>query len=141
MSAFLCSERHYASIAKTFATVNVPMPDGRLPVQTDDGEIDFAEVIMRDPVAAMNLLIGQNATSVAYRYNERVPAFKITIADVDRAPALPLDGLRTALACVGYQSCEHPEWDADGWDAALHAIEALLPEQARNDRSNYWGID
>lgn len=141
MSAFMCSVRHFASIAKTFATVNIPMPDGRLPVQTDDGEIDFREVVMRDPVVAMNLLIVQNARSVAYRYSERVPAFKIKIADVDRASALPLEGLRTALACVAYQSCEHDDWYNDGWDAALLALKERLPEQARDDRRSFWGID
>lgn len=103
MSAYLVSHRHIAAIVKfsgrqksTHDTLDVA---NRLAAEC------VASVHYRYPQADLANLPGPNDGSIAVR-----PEF--TFADLRTAPMLtPIECLK-ACACLEYQSCEHPGWDA-----------------------------
>ena len=90
MSAFICSDLHFASIVNSIARI----PDSDLSL------IDQQEIA--------NELKRENIRSVNYRYNEKTK-FKPVVFPSD-LPVYPLLNVIRLLDCVDYQSCERPDY-------------------------------
>jgi hypothetical protein len=79
-----------------------------------------------EATAIGHMLWRENVRSVNFRYDERgrTPSYRFTEAEewVDSAVALKL------LHCLGYQSCERPDWQRSEAYAWLLALEEKLGE-------------
>lgn len=87
MSAFICSDKHIATIAQYFFAL--------------------------DPVGAQsfaNSLKRENILSVNYRYKENEPITPVNMREVDALGAYSVHDIAGLVACLDYQSCEHPEY-------------------------------
>ena len=90
MSAYVCSDRHIASIATAYAAL---LPD-------------------QDPQAIADQLKAINIDSVNYRYahhGDPSPIEPCSLAEV--APDLTPPDLVALCSCLDYQSCERPDYD------------------------------
>lgn len=86
MSAFICTDTHIATVADH--------------VFTDAGAAQvFANKLKRE-----------NILSVNHRYNEHTPVEPVDMTQSAKDKYSPTD-VCCLLACLDYQSCEHPDYD------------------------------
>lgn len=94
-------------------------------------------VEMNDAAATGRLLWEECRRSVAYRYpndadGEWPGPIDLTIADINAyVPEMiesPLNDAKLAhqLACYGYQSCEHPEWETSEAYRLVKTLEGVI---------------
>lgn len=111
MSAFICSDNHISVLVKWAAKHNVKFmrenPTSSNPVEGHEHEV-------------FHILLAENYKSVNYRYDE-----KDEPEDTYDRMAPLMRSIEIAKLChsLGYQSCEHPEWDDSRAKALLHCIE------------------
>jgi len=115
MSAFICTDRQFATVARWL----------------------FADDATAQRFA--NHLKRENVRSVNYRYREkhrarRVNLAAVTLDDVNRWTGHDIAAM---LACIDYQSNEHPTYD----DAPLKlAARLLYATGADKNQSTIWSI-
>lgn len=117
MSAFICSDKHFAVVAKAM----------------------FAE--LHEQQAFANHLKRENIRSVNYRYKEKTRFSKVNLEAAKAADVRQYDGhdIHQLLDCIDYQSCEHPDYDATMYKLATR----LLSAQGSNPKAakpNLWSI-
>ncbi len=127
MSAFICTDRHIATVAKAYA-----FHAG----ETEAFAGDLANTLKRE-----------NIRSVNYRYNRR-RHFK----PCDLSDAVPVgagDGHYRAVdllqlaECIDYQSCERKDYEKSVAYREIHRIIAHFKELASGqpwNKSNVWSI-
>lgn len=112
MSAFICSDRHIATIAHFVA----------------NGNLESAQLIADN-------LKRENIRSVNYRYNEKTRAKPCDISDYWKEASI--NDLVCLVHCLDYQSCERPDYDV----VLLRTIESLLLRFGANPaKSEIWSI-
>lgn len=124
MSAYICSDRHIATIAVTYGNLT----------GMDRQEIQkLADQLKR-----------WNIRSVNYRYNERTRMAPCSLAEVAQ---LGLTDMVELCRCLEYQSCERQDWETDcnkAYDrltaikAQFQALIACSPTPLV--KSNVWSI-
>lgn len=124
MSAFICTDRHIATIAQA-----------------------YAKLAKRSPTEAIqlaNLLKRENIRSVNYRYHRRDKLVPCKLQE-----ALPIDLFGGSLAiadvlelllCLEYQSGERPDYRQSMAYSATQAIAAALEPLAKPPKSGMWCI-
>ena len=117
MSVFICSDRHFAVVAKALFAH---------PVQQQI----FADALKR-----------QNIKSFNWRYKEHNRFRKVRLDDASAEYVKAFDGhdVLQLLICIDYQSCEHPDYD----DTLYSLAERMLKAQGANDKAakpNLWSI-
>ncbi len=118
MSAYICSDKHFAVVAKYF------YPGDLMRQQF------FADQLKRE-----------NIKSVNHRYNERTRFRKVNLDDATAAD-LRLYNIHDALCllkCIDYQSCEHPGRDDTLITLAMDLLRARGADSDRA-RHNLWSI-
>ncbi len=145
MSAFMHSVRHYAAVALAFAEGIIPIPQESCPVVTPGGvALHLRELLIIDPIYAVNLLAEENMLSVKYRYahlHERVYLMPVRAKDLEQAPRLTKAEGIMALASVCHQSCEHPGWRDRGWaDAFAKLVPEGYVDPAERPGINAWSL-
>lgn len=115
MSAFICSDRHIATVADhVFA-------------DADDAQ-RFADKLKRE-----------NIKSVNSRYNESTRFVPVDMAHSAKDEYTPTDAC-WLLACLGYQSCEHPDYDATLITLAQDLLIARGANHDRDGAPTVWSI-
>ena len=117
MSAFICSDKHFAVVAKAL----------------------FADKYEQQLFA--NHLKRENIRSVNYRYNEKTRVTRVNLNAASDADVRQYDGsdILKLLNCIDYQSCEHPDYDSTMFKLATR----LLKLQGANEKvakPNLWSI-
>lgn len=117
MSAYICSDKHIATIVKAV----------------------FAHPRHQQTVA--NALKRENIRSVNYRYKERTRVTKCNLDEAlqDEVNTYTGHDILKLLDCLDYQSCEHPDYD----DSYYNLINRLLSAQGSNAekaKPNLWSI-
>ena len=117
MSAFLCSDKHFAVVAKHLFT-------------TERAQQDFADHLKRE-----------NIKSVNWRYNERSRFHKVNLfaATPDDVQTYTIHDILRLLECAEYQSCEHPDHNEV---PSVLAMRCLRAQGANTDKvqPNLWAI-
>jgi hypothetical protein len=139
------SVKHYAAVARAFAEGVIPLPRNTCRVQTAEGEsFSLRDLLILNPIHAVNLMAHENAISVEYRYahmKERVDRIAVRMKDMERAPRLTREEAVMALASIRYQSCEHPGWNERGWrDAFAQLVPAGYKSPAERPGINAWSM-
>jgi hypothetical protein len=117
MSAFICSDKHFAVVAKAlFAS----------PTQAQQ----FADALKRE-----------NIKSVNHRYNESYRFRKVKLDAATKADVRKYDGshILVLLNCINYQSCEHPDYDSTRIELAIRWLRIQGATEA-NVTSHLWAI-
>lgn len=112
MSAFICTDRHIATIAAAL----------------------FAD--KRQAQDAANHFKRENIRSVNHRYQEKT---RVTKCDMSQANLGPYTGhdIAAMLNCLDYQSCEHPDRDL----LVINLCARILDHQgAKASQSSVWAI-
>jgi hypothetical protein len=127
MSAFVCTRRHVAAVARFGAEAGVQVP--------------------LTAMECADLLLRENIRSVDHRYSEtNAAAEPFTAAEIQAAPALsPVEALKSA-ACLNYQSCECDDYDATPAARLVNAIAEHARALGASNRSPAyerapWGLD
>jgi hypothetical protein len=114
MSAFICSDRHIATIAVRYA---------ELTEHTDPQDV-------ADQLKAINII------SVNYRYQRETPVSPCRL-DAVAAPAYQFPDLVALCDCLDYQSCERPDYS----NPLLDSITVAFRAQCRHAiKSPVWSI-
>ena len=127
MSAFICSDRHIATIVKAYAFHAA---------ESDDFAHDLANTLKRE-----------NIRSVNYRYNQRNRINPCDLSDAmpvgaDEGHYRAIDLLQLA-ECLDYQSCERNDYEKSVAYRELQRIIAHFKELASRqpwNKSNVWSI-
>jgi hypothetical protein len=110
MSAFICSDRHFATVAQwLFSDAHAAQL--------------FADALKRE-----------NIKSVNHRYGEKTRFRRVNLAQADLAKLTHHDIL-CLLECINYQSCEHPTYNNIFYKLA-HRL--LMASGAQSDQSSLW---
>lgn len=117
MSAYICSDRHIASIALWAAMDSA----GKLKGWKDIAQ-EIADALKRE-----------NIKSVNYRYSERTRFKK---CDLSKAEVLQPEDVVSLCDCLDYQSCEHPDYKP----GMLAVIRASAFRASRGHKSDLWSI-
>lgn len=104
MSAFICSEKHIATVATEWAKRH---PEA-------------------DAQALADELMAENVASVNARYGEDDVAEPVSLSEAVEVTPVQLTGL---VRCLQYQSDVHPEWDGSASAILLDRFLEELPEQ------------
>lgn len=118
MSAFICSDKQFAVVAKHLFPADV------------QAQQFFADHLKRENIASVN-----------YRYNERTRRTKCNLdhATDDDVRLYTVHGILRLLECVDYQSCEHPDYDSTQYKLAKRLLESLGAD-AELARPGLWAI-
>jgi hypothetical protein len=112
MSAFICTDKHIATIAAAL----------------------FAD--KRQAQDAANHFKRENIRSVNYRYKEKTRATKCDMSQANLGPYTGHD-IAAMLNCLDYQSCEHPDRDL----LIINLCARILDHQgAKASKSSVWAI-
>lgn len=112
MSAFICTDKHIATVASAL----------------------FAD--KRQAQDAANHFKRENIRSVNYRYKEKTRVTKCDMAQANLAPYTGHD-IAALLHCLDYQSCEHPDCDL----LVINLCLRILDHQgAKASQSSVWSI-
>lgn len=117
MSAYICSDRHIASIALWAAVESAGKLKDLLGMTQE-----IADALKRE-----------NIKSVNYRYREKTRFKKCDILKVD---VLPPEDIVTLCDCLDYQSCEHPDYKP----GMLAVIRASAFRASGGRKSDMWSI-
>ena len=111
MSAFICTDAQFATVARWLFTEE--------PIAQR-----FADHLKRE-----------NVRSVNYRYKEKT---RVTRVNMNMAvKGYSIHDIAAMLACINYQSCEHPTYDAAPLQLAQRLLLATGADTAQSD---IWGI-
>lgn len=117
MSAFICSDKHFAVVAK--ALFSKPK-----------NQQVFADQLKLE-----------NVRSVNYRYNEKTRFRRVNLnaATPEEVNQYLGHDIARLLECIDYQSCEHPDYDDTFFNLAMRILSAqgANPNQAT---PNLWSI-
>lgn len=108
MSAFICSDRHIATIVVAY---------GRL-TGDDSNNQAFA-----------NTLLLENIRSVNHRYQDSTEPWVCDLSDHEASSRTPSE-LIALCECLDYQSCEHPDWESSNAKQLLDLITAQFRADA-----------
>jgi hypothetical protein len=114
MSAFICSDKHIATIAQYFFALDPA------------GAQSFADSLKRE-----------NIFSVNYRYKENEPITPVRMSEADPLGAYSAHDIAGLVACLDYQSCEHPEYKGALLAMAAQIVAKLGGEKTQ---SKFWSI-
>lgn len=117
MSAYICSDRHIASIAMWAAMESA----GKLKDWRDMAQ-EIADALKRE-----------NIKSVNHRYSERTRFKK---CDLSTADVLPPEDVVALCDCLDYQSCEHHDYKP----GMLAVIRASAFRASGGRKSDLWSI-
>lgn len=117
MSAYICSDRHIASIALWAAMESA----GKLKDLSGMAQ-EIADALKRE-----------NIKSVNYRYREKTRFKK---CDILKADVLPPEDIVALCDCLDYQSCEHPDYKP----GMLAVIRASAFRASGGRKSDLWSI-
>ena len=115
MSAFICSDKQFAAVAKAI----------------------FVDAKRQQQFA--NALKRENVKSVNHRYKDNVRFSKVNLhsCSVFEFSQYSDDDVAKLLECIDYQSCEHPTYN----DMNYKLAELLLRARGANPaRSQVWSI-
>jgi hypothetical protein len=117
MSAYICSDKQFATIAKAL----------------------FSSPVHQQAFA--NHLKKENIKSVNHRYNENTRFRKVNLDAATPEEVAQYDGsdILQLLACVDYQSCEHPDYDDTFFNLAKRIL-TLQGANTKNAKPNLWSI-
>lgn len=117
MSAFLCSDKHFAVVAKALFT------NGTAAQQ-------FADALKRE-----------NLKSVNHRYHLKTRFHSVNLDSATAADVAQYYGsdIVVLLECIDYQSCEHPDYDRTRIDLALRWLSANGANKT-TAKLNLWSI-
>lgn len=101
MSAFICTDRHIATIAVAFTRL----------IGGDDAQ------------ALANELLAENIRSVNHRYREDTAIEPCDISSHEADTRTPPE-LIALCECLDYQSCEHPGWESSNAKQLLDLMTA-----------------
>lgn len=101
MSAYICSDKHIATIAIAYTRL----------IGGDDAQ------------ALADELLAENIRSVNYRYREDTPVEPCDLSEHEADTRTPPE-LVALCECLDYQSCEHPEWETSNAHQLLELITA-----------------
>jgi hypothetical protein len=111
MSAFICSDRQFATVARYLFSSEATAQQ-------------FADHLKRE-----------NVRSVNHRYNEKTRFSRVNMAKA--CDGFTGHDIAAMLACIDYQSCEHPTYEA----GPLQLAERLLfATGADREKSTIWSI-
>lgn len=94
MSAYICTAETFAAIATFGELKQITHPITRKRMSC---------------IEVASLLYAENVASVNYRYEESTDA-TLPSASFYHYKQIPALHILSCLACLEYQSCEHPEW-------------------------------
>lgn len=114
MSAFICSDKHIATIAQYFFALDPA------------GAQSFADSLKR-----------KNILSVNYRYKENEPITPVCMSAADPLGAYSVNDIAGLVACLDYQSCEHESYTGELLKNAQKIIEQL---GGNYKQSKFWSI-
>jgi hypothetical protein len=120
MSAFICSDKHFAVVAKAlFAS----------PTSAQQ----FADALKQE-----------NIKSVNYRYKDcgdtkRFRKVNLNAATADEVKQYDGSQILMLLNCIHYQSCEHPDYDSTRLDLAQRCLRVQGANEA-NVTGHLWAI-
>ena len=114
MSAFICSDREFATVALHM------FKDSPLNAQ------EFANHLKRE-----------NVKSVNHRYDEKNQYRKVNMAKGAPAGSFAPSDILKLLHCIDYQSCEHEDYVS--YPLSL-MCELLVSQRANAEHSNLWAI-
>jgi hypothetical protein len=114
MSAYICSDKHFAVVAKAM----------------------FADLYEQQQFA--NHLKRENIKSVNYRYGEKTRFSQVNLEAAKAADVRQYNGhdIHALLNCIDYQSCEHPDYDSTMYKLATR----LLSAQGSNPKAAQPGL-
>lgn len=117
MSAFICSDKHFAVVAKALFSS---------PTEAQQ----FADALKRE-----------NIKSVNHRYNERsrFRAVNLNAATKEAVDQYWGHDLMVLLNCIRYQSCDHPDYDNTRNELAIRWLRATGSTES-NAKPNLWAI-
>jgi hypothetical protein len=118
MSAFICSDKHFAVVAKAlFAS---PIVAQR-----------FADALKRENIKSFN-----------HRYNESTRFRKVNLKAATADDVKQYDGhdILCLLNCIDYQSCEHPDYNNTYLGLAERLLEAQGNRCSSSTKPNLWAI-
>lgn len=128
MSAFICSDKHVATVATVYTNLIAGMNGN---AKTDNKQLrDHAQMLA-------NSLLKTNIRSVNYRYGERTRFRMVKLADADLT-LNPADWVRL-VQCLDYQSCERPDYNKHLCASILARFEDEA-KKAGSHNSNLWSI-
>lgn len=118
MSAFICSDKHFAVVAKA------------LFAQPTSAQ-QFADALKRE-----------NIKSVNHRYGESTRFRKVDMSTATPDEVKQYDGhdLLCLLNCIEYQSCEHPDYDRTRIDLAKRWLRVKGGNPNASNKPNLWAI-
>jgi hypothetical protein len=118
MSAFICSDKHFAVVAKAL----------------------FAQPTSATQFA--NALKRENVKSVNHRYDETTRFRKVDMnaATADEVKQYDGNDILCLLNCIDYQSCEHPDYDRTRIDLAERMLKAQGGNPNASNKPNLWAI-
>jgi len=114
MSAFICSDKHIATIAQYFFALDPA------------GAQSFADSLKRE-----------NILSVNYRYKENEPITPVRMSEADPLGAYSAHDIAGLVACLDYQSCEHKSYTGELLKKAAQIVAMLGGEKTQ---SKFWSI-
>jgi hypothetical protein len=121
MSAFICSDKHFAVVAKA------------LFAQPTSAQ-QFADALKRENIKSFNHKYKSYGEHARFR---KVDLNAATADDVNQ-----YDGhdVLCLLMCIDYQSCEHPDYDRTRIDIAERMLRAQGANQDASNKPNLWAI-
>lgn len=114
MSAFICSDKHIATVAKYFFALDPA------------GAQSFADALK-----------SENIVSVNYRYKENEPITPVRMSEADPLGTYSPHDIAGLVACLDYQSCEHPHYTGTLLKMAAQIVAKLGGEKSQ---SKFWSI-
>jgi hypothetical protein len=110
MSAFICSDRQFATVARFFFSADFKAAQ------------HFADHLKRE-----------NVRSVNHRYGEKTRFSRVNMAEA--CDGFTPDDIAAMLACIDYQSCEHPTYNVGPLQLANRL---LIATGANREQSTIW---
>jgi hypothetical protein len=118
MSAFICSDKHFAVVAKALFA-------------SPTAQQQFADALKRE-----------NIKSVNHRYKESTRFRKVDLNAATADDVNQYDGhdMLCLLMCIDYQSCEHPDYNNTYFSLAERMLRALGNNAEHSKREHLWAI-
>jgi hypothetical protein len=115
MSAFICSDKHFATVAKYIFL-------------SDNDAQHFADTLKRE-----------NVRSVNHRYKEKTRFRPVNLKQADRVSAYSDHDILALLECIDYQSCEHPTYNETTYKLAVRWLESCGANR-KQAKPGLWSI-
>lgn len=145
MSAFIVSDRHIDFLLQ----IAVRLTDGHRTLHWYHGDAHGILTTEREQLDRIGqMLLDENARSVDFRYRDRSDNGQ-PVAPYRFRPGTPKQWIHgswqaqtlKAIACLRYQSCEHPGWESSEAFAFLHALESMTIDRIHGYQDAEWDIN